>query len=116
MFKKLGRFPGRMIVPKPTDEVFQLAVTATGIKDFVDFPLFLVVDDNGRRRRMGLAAKRIGSNRLKEWDVEDRMDPHGRGKLELKSVRRYFLGDSEFAKALEVELRRGASGLYVPAK
>jgi hypothetical protein len=56
-----------------------LVLVATGIEDLFDFPLFFVIDDDWRRRRLRMSGDwfAVVFDWLEERDVEDRMDLDG---------------------------------------
>jgi hypothetical protein len=101
-----GRLPRRMVVTDPTNEILQgvAAPEVTRVQNFSDFPLFLVVDYHRRRFRLRveLAWARVGGRGFEERNVEDRVDLHSRGKVQLMSVGGDLCENSESCQTLEV--------------
>lgn len=81
MFEIVGRLPGRVVPACPTDEVLKLPKTSTGIEDLFDLEFLLVVDYNGRWRRLNLSLERVRGDRFQKRNMKDRVDFHRRGKL-----------------------------------
>jgi hypothetical protein len=96
--------PRWVIVTNPTDEVLEQAVfnESPRIKDFLNFPLLLVVNDN--RRGLGLRGKlrrqRVSGGGFQEGDVENWMDSHGIWEIQLISVGGDSLEDAESPQSL----------------
>jgi hypothetical protein len=79
-----------MVVSNPTDKVFQEAVLAESprVENLLNFPLLLVVDND--RRGLGLGSKlgrqRVRGGGFEERDVENWVNLHRIGKIQLISV------------------------------
>lgn len=97
VFKVACRLPGGGIVSDPANKVLELSADKFGVKNFFDFPLKVVVDDDRWWGWLCLALKRIFGDRFEERDVEDWVNFHGRGESEFICMARDFLGDFEFS-------------------
>ena len=82
-----SRFP-RVVadaIALPLDEVVEFATHNSAIKDPLDFELFVVIDDLGRRGRSRTTTREwIGRHGSELYDGEDGVvTVHGEGELEL---------------------------------
>jgi hypothetical protein len=75
----------------------------------------LVVDDDWRELGLGSKLRRQGvsGGGFQKGDVEDWMDPHRSGEIQLISMGRDFLEDSKSSQSLVIQLRRWPSRLDV---
>src|ERR1700723_835203 len=113
MIEVAGWFPGPFvgIVANPVDKVFQFTITNSRVQDLLDFVFQDVFNCHGWRRRLGVSRNSVRVVRIEEAGVEDRMDLHLGGKVQLKrhfalaDDFEYFVGTQPFV----VEFRRGAS-------
>lgn len=104
-FRSVGehvvRFPSGtlgvvVLVTGPLDEVTKLASVILRVEDLADFEFLVVVDDDGRRRRLFPSGNAIRVSGFQEGDVEDGMKGGKEWrKVELHGERRNDLDDLE---------------------
>jgi hypothetical protein len=63
----------------PVNKILQLAIADTRVQDFLDFKLFVVVDNNRRRWILDTAGDIVQVHGLEERHMEHGMDSHRRG-------------------------------------
>lgn len=110
-----GRLPGSISgrIAKPMDIVLELIILQARAEDFFDFILRVTLDHN-RWWLLGLAARDgVRTPRFEEADMENRMDPHGLGEIQLEGARPYLGNDGERAQLLVIKLLGWAIGLDI---
>ena len=75
------------------DKVLQLSVDKLGVDDFLNFPLWFVINYNRRWWGLDLAREWVRGRRFKKRDMENRVDLHGGGKVKFIGMGGDFLDD-----------------------
>jgi len=77
VFEVAGRIPGAIGVVKagPLDSILDLDPVASGVEDFLKFPLLLFLDDYGRQWQLVVSRDRFDAScGFEEADMEDWVD------------------------------------------
>ena len=96
----------RFVISFPFDEVLELVAEVLGTEDFLHHVFFYVFNDDWRWRGLNATRDGIFDVRRKERDMEDRMDLHAGGELELVGMRGYLSKDFIGAQTFSCELLR----------
>ncbi len=110
----VGWFPGQLLVSCQHIKVLEFEMADAGVDNFLIKLLFFAVDNNRWRMRVFLSRNRVRDSKLKEGDVEDRMEFHGGRKVKFIRIGKELLEDFESVQFLVVQFRRGASYVDKP--
>ena len=105
-----GWIPGTIGVVEagPLDSILDLVPVASGVEDFLYFPLLLFLDDYRRGWRLEVARDRFSAGcGFEEADVEDWVDFDSGREIQLIGACAHFLEDGVWAYLLVVQLVRG---------
>ena len=94
----------RNIVSHPIYKILNFAPSDPRVENVADFKLGQTVHLDGRRDLLDTAGERVGHMRLQEADVEDRMDMHGRRKIQAERRCPNLANDNKGTKATNIQL------------
>ena len=102
-------------VALPLDEVVELSTHDPAVENALDFELFVVIDDLGRRGRSRVATRKgIGGRESELYDQEDRVvTAHGEGELELVGSMADAQSDFERPGTSMGQFRRWSGGANI---
>ena len=104
MSKVVGGFPRSLVdvVTDPVDKIVQLPVPELGVEDRLNLKLRDPIDVERWRCSYDAAWELVWNMGLQEADVENRMDLHGRWKIEMESGRTNLANDGEGTKSADI--------------